>query len=72
METNIKILKTVVKRLKTGASTARHSEYAANTDSVTKQKNKLIQEVEYSIDMLETILEIEGGGVDEDEEGVSL
>ena len=59
METNVKILKTIKSRLDKAASSA--SAYHSNSTGYSDEIKKLRNEMQYSVDMLDTIIKIETG-----------
>ena len=59
METNVKILKTVVQKLEQVHSETDNPHYSTDGDEKEKIIDSLRRDVQYSIDMLNTIIEIE-------------
>ena len=68
METNVKILKTVVQKLEQVWNETDIPHYTADEDEKEITIDSLRRDIKYSIDMLNTIIEIEtkntgGGGI---------
>jgi len=68
METNVKILKTVVDKLEQRWNETMGPNYAKSEEDLGKEVDALRQDISYSIDMLNTIIDIEtknngGGGI---------
>ena len=59
METNVKILKTVVDKLEERWSETAGPNYSKDEDDLGKEVDALRQDIKYSIDMINTIIDIE-------------
>jgi hypothetical protein len=65
METNVKILKTIVANLRASRTKAASYTYDETKEKVRNKKDALIKDVDYSISLIDTIISIEEGDTDE-------
>jgi hypothetical protein len=70
METNVKIMMTVVDKLQERWDTSDAAHYTTDEEEKERTIDALRQDIKYSIDMLTTIIDIEVG--DKEKGGVNL